>query len=84
VQVDTAKAAGTGMTPAWPANVPAATTAAALGARRSGTRSEKLILDFAGKDPCEVSDAVWRKYTDGKPFKASVRARSGEVVCGDL
>ena len=43
-----------------------------------------LYLDFDGKDPCEVSDAVWRKHTDGTKFKASVRARSGEVVCGDL
>ena len=84
VQVDTAKAAGTGITPAWPANVPPAGTAAALGARRSGPRSEKLYLDFDGKDPCEVSDAVWRRYTDGRKFKASVRARSGDVVCGDL
>jgi hypothetical protein len=84
VQVDSAKAAGTGMTPAWPANVPPASTAAALGARRSGTRREKLYLDFDGKDPCEVSEQAWRRYPDGTTFKARVRARSGEIVCGAL
>jgi hypothetical protein len=84
VQVDSAKTAGTGMTPAWATTVPPAEAPAALGARRSGAKTEKLYLDFDGKDPCEVSDAVWRKYPDGKKFKASVRARSGEVVCDDL
>jgi hypothetical protein len=84
VQVDTAKAAGSGMAPAWPTNVPPADTAAGLGARRSGARSETLFLDFEGKDPCEVSEQQWRRYPDGTKFKARVRARSGEVVCGAL
>ena len=84
IKVDEAKTSGTGTSPQWAATVPPAETAAALGARRSGARSEKLYLDFKGKDPCDVGDAVWRKFTDGQKIKASVRARSGEVVCGDL
>jgi hypothetical protein len=81
IKVDEAKASGTGTSPTWPA-LPA--TANVPGVRRAGAQTEKLYLDFAGKDPCAVADAAWRKYADGQKIKASVRARSGEVVCDDL
>ena len=82
-KIDDAKAAGTGMSPAWPAQVPAADVPAAFGAIRSGARTEKLILQF-GSDSCDVSDATWRKYQDGQKVKVEVRARSGQVVCSSL
>jgi hypothetical protein len=83
-QVDTAKTTGTGMSPAWStANLPAADTRAAFGARRQGKKTETLFLDFGGES-CDVSDAVWRKYTDGRKVKIEVRASSGDIVCSSL
>ena len=82
-QVDAVRAAGTGIQPAWPAQLPAADVPATLGARRAAGRKETLILDF-GADSCEVSDATWKKYSDGQKVKVEVRARSGKVVCGSL
>jgi hypothetical protein len=82
-KVDEVRATGSDLSPAWPAQVPAADVPAMLGAKRSGPRTEKLILDFGG-DSCEVSDAKWRKYKDGDKVKVEVRARSGAVVCDSL
>lgn len=82
-KVDAVKAAGTGLDAAWPAQVPAADVPAALGATRSAARTETLILDLGGQS-CDVSDATWRKYTDGQKVKVEVRASSGKVVCSSL
>lgn len=82
-QVDSLKASGSGMTPAWPVQLPAADTAATLGAKRAGARKETLTLDFGG-DSCDVKESTWRKYADGQKAKVEVRARSGAVVCGSL
>jgi hypothetical protein len=83
-QVDVIKTSGTGMSPAWPsAGLPPATAAASLGARRQGKRTETLILDFGGQS-CDVPDASWRKYSDGKKVKVEVRASSGDLVCSSL
>ena len=82
-QVDAMKASGSGTSPAWPAQMPAAGAPATLGAKRAGARTEKLILDF-GDDSCEVKESTWRKYTDGQKAKVEVRARSGAVVCSSL
>jgi hypothetical protein len=83
-KVDDAKASGAGLTATWPASAPPADTAATIGATRSGARTEKLVLDFGSGNTCEVSDAIWRKYTDGQKVKLEVRARSGAVVCSSL
>jgi hypothetical protein len=83
-KVDDVKAAGQGMTPAWPTNAPAADTPAQLGARRQGQRTETLSLDFADHGSCDVSDPVWRKYSDGQKLTVEIRASSGEVVCSSL
>lgn len=79
-----AKAAGAGLEPRWPEDVPAGDTRAVLGARRQGKRRESLILEFRGRDTCDVSEAVWRKYKDGQSLKVDVRASSGNVVCSSL
>jgi hypothetical protein len=80
------KTAGTGMTPAWPADasLPSGDVRAALGARRQGRRTETLTLRFAGHGSCDVSDSIWRKYSDGQKLKVEVRASSDEVVCSSL
>lgn len=83
-QVDAAKTSGTGMSPAWStATLPPANTAASLGAKRQGKRTETLTVHF-GDQNCDVSDATWRKYVDGKKAKVEVRASSGDIVCGSL
>jgi hypothetical protein len=82
-QVDAVRAAGSGLQPAWPAQLPAADVPATLGAKRAAGRKETLILQL-GADSCEVSDATWKKYSDGQKVKVEVRARSGKVVCGSL
>lgn len=83
-QIDSVKLTGAGLAPAWPTqNVPPATAAETLGARRAGKRTETLILDF-GKQSCEVSDGVWRKYVDNTAYEVEVRARSNEIVCKSL
>jgi hypothetical protein len=75
---------GTGMSPAWPGDAPAADARASLGARRQGRRTETLTLQFTGHGSCDVSDAIWRKYKDGQKLKVDVRASSGDVVCSSL
>ncbi len=83
-QVDAAKTSGTGMSPAWAtASLPAADTPATFGAKRQGKRTETLTLRF-GEQSCDVSDATWRKYVDGKKAKVEVRAASGDIVCDSL
>ncbi len=77
-------ASGTGLTPAWPtANLPPAQASASIGAKRQGKRTETLTLVF-GDQRCEVSDAVWKKYSDGQKVKVEVRASSGKLVCDSL
>jgi hypothetical protein len=78
------KASGTGTSPAWPNNAPPADSRAALGATRQGKRTETLILEFGQHGRCNVSDAVWRKYSDGQRIKVDVRASSNEVACSSL
>lgn len=82
--VDEVKATGQGMTPAWPSNAPGGDAQAQIGARRQGKRTETLSLDFPGHGSCDVSDPVWRKYSDGQKLTVEVRASSGEVVCSSL
>jgi hypothetical protein len=83
-EVDSAKTSGTGMSPAWStANLPAADTRASFGAKRQGKKTETLTLDF-GAQSCDVSDATWRKYSDGQKVKVEVRASSGDIVCSSL
>ena len=82
--VDSVRLTGNGLAPAWPSqNVPPQQAMETLGARRAGPRTEKLILDF-GKQSCEVSEAVWRKYSDNTAYAVKARARSGEIVCKSL
>ncbi len=83
-KVDDIKNVGAGLTAAWPDKVPAADTAAALGATRSGARTETLYLDFGKGQSCAVDDAKWRKFKDGDKVKLEVRARTGDVVCSSL
>ncbi len=83
-KVGEAKATGTGTTAAWPADAPAPDVAATLGAKRSGARSEKLVVDFGSRGSCDVAEATWRKLADGAKVKVEVRARSGDVVCSSL
>ena len=82
--VDEVKAAGSGLTGAWPASLPPAEAAMTLGARRQGKRSETLTLEFRDHGTCEVAEPVWRKYSDGQKLTAEVRASSGDVVCSSL
>jgi len=80
------KTSGIGLSPAWPsdASTPPGDTRAALGARRQGRRTETLTLQFTGHGTCDVSETIWRKYTDGQKAKVEVRSSSGDVVCGSL
>jgi hypothetical protein len=82
--IDEVKATGSGLTPAWPTNLPAGDTPATLGSRRQGKRTETLTLEFRDHGTCDVSDAVWRKYKDGQKLKVEVRSSSGEVACASL
>lgn len=78
------KSTGTDLAPTWPTQgLPPATAASSVGARRQGKKTETLTLQF-GAQSCEVSDAVWRKYTNGQKVKLEVRARSGDIVCSSL
>jgi hypothetical protein len=83
-QVDAIKASGRGLTPAWPGNLPPASTPVEIGARRQGKRTETLTLEFQGHGTCAVDEAIWRKYTDGQSIKVEVRASSENVACGSL
>jgi hypothetical protein len=75
--IDEVKATGTGLSPAWPTNLPPGDTQVVLGARRQGKRTETLTLELTGHGTCEVSEPVWRKYTDGQKVK-------GEIACSSL
>jgi hypothetical protein len=82
--VDEVKASANGLSPAWPTDVPPGDTPATPGAKRQGKRTETLTLEFTGHGSCDVSDPVWRKYTDGQKVTVEVRASSGEVACSSL
>lgn len=83
-EVTQVKAAGSDMNPAWPTQgLPPPAAESAVGARRQGKKTETLVLQF-GAQSCEVSDAVWRKYSNGQKVKLEVRARSGSIVCSSL
>jgi len=83
-QVDSVKASGTGMSPAWPTGaLPPADTQASFGAKRQGKKTETLTVEF-GEQSCDVSDATWRKLADGTKVKVDVRASSGDIVCDSL
>jgi hypothetical protein len=83
-EITSVKTAGSDMNPAWPTQgLPPATAATSVGARRQGKKTETLTLHF-GKQSCDVSDPVWRKYGSGQKVKLEVRARSGDIVCSSL
>jgi len=83
-KVDEVSAKGDGMTPAWPTNVPLPDALPMLGAKRSGAKTEKLIVDLGKGKACAVSDAMWKKLADGQKVKIEVRARSGDLVCDTI
>jgi len=84
--------AGTGTAVAYPTSGLTATTAATYGAQREGHRYAKVYMEFNQGDACDWKidphgggdEATWKKYEDGKKYKVNVRARSEDVVCGDL
>jgi hypothetical protein len=82
--VDEVKASGTGLSPAWPASALPTDAPMTLGAKRRGKQTETLTLGFGTHGSCSVSDAVWRKYSDGQQLTIEVRASSGDVVCSSL
>ncbi len=82
--VDERTTSGTGVVAAWPTmDLPPPTATPVVGARRQGKRTEVDTLVF-GSSRCEVSDSLWRKYTDGQAAKLDIRARSGSIVCDSL
>lgn len=84
-EVDVRKVGGTGLSLAWPTmDLPPPTAAAVPGARRQGRKTETRSLRFGNTRCDDVSDAIWRKYTDGQAAKVEVRARTGDVVCSSL
>lgn len=82
--VTTLEQRGEGTAVTWPTgDLPPAQAPATLGARRQGTRVQTLTL-LVGTQACEVTEAVWKKYSDGQKAKVEVRASSGQVVCSSL
>lgn len=83
--IDPVVTKGTGMTPVDPAekDLPPAEAPSTINATRRREKIAKYTLVF-GKQSCDVSEAVWRKYADGQDVKLKVRAASGAIVCGDL
>lgn len=86
VKVDELKQEGRGLDVTWPAPPPPAPLAAP-GVRRAGARRATYTLELSdGKRTrtCDVSEATWRKRTDGMKLKAQARASSGDLVCSSL
>ncbi|HEY1557609.1 MAG TPA: zinc ribbon domain-containing protein [Kofleriaceae bacterium] len=83
-KVDARAANGRDLAPAWPDATIAPARSPLAPQRRAGARQETLTLDFGEAGTCDVSDATWRKYTDGQTLTVDVRARSGGIVCGSL
>jgi len=82
--LDPIRTSGIGMTPVWPGNdLPPEQASELLGAKRQGKRTQTFFLDLGGES-CDVSEATWKKYTDGQQAKVEVRASSGKVVCSSL
>jgi hypothetical protein len=87
-EIDRIKTAGNGTTPAWPASgLPPEQYTETLGAKRRGSKKASYLLDMSGletKQTCDVSEAVWKKYSDNQKAKVEVKSRTGEVVCDSL
>ena len=91
-KVNDLKSSGIGTTYAYPPSGLTATTPESYGAQREGHRYTKLYLDFDEGDACDwkvdtagsSDETLWKKFADGKKYKVNVRARSEDVVCGDL
>ena len=52
-----------------------------------GKRSETFTLELGDgnqRQTCDVSESVWRKYSDNQTAAVEVRASSGDVVCSSL
>ncbi len=88
-QVDTLRANGSGTTLSDPPNLPAATAAPRIGARRTGARKDTYYLELEipkGKQPkqrCDVDQAIWNKLSDGASVKLQVDEDDGEVDCDE-
>jgi hypothetical protein len=87
-EVDRVTTKGSGITPAWPTErLPAETYSEVLGATRRGSKKQTYFLDMTGLEQaqtCDVSEAIWKKYTDNQKVKVQVRSRNGEVECDSL
>lgn len=82
--IDTIKTTGAGLSPAWPdKGLPPETHTQVPGAKRRGKKTETYWLDLQGQS-CDVSEAVWRTFTDGQQVKAEVRTRNNEIVCDTI
>lgn len=82
--VNTVENHGTGLSPTWPTQgLPPADAPVLLGSKRSGKRTDTNTLELKGHGTCDVSEDIWRKYTDGQKVKVEVRP-SGDVACGSL
>ena len=72
------------MTPVWPTNAPPADNLPILGNRRSGAKTEKLMVDLGKRGSCDVPESTWTQIRDGQQVKLEVRARSGNLVCDTI
>ena len=90
-KVDEMKTSGAGTAVDFAKSGMTAQTAPTFGARREGSRTEKLYIDFVGGQSCDWSGApgnsqesAWKNLKDGAKLTVDLRARSGDVVCSSV
>ncbi|MEZ4364837.1 MAG: hypothetical protein R2939_00955 [Kofleriaceae bacterium] len=86
-EVQELRATGEGLDARWPEVPTLAAAVGRLGDRRVGARRERytVALSTGGRTQrCDVGEATWRRLAPGSTAKVTIRAASGDVVCGDL
>jgi hypothetical protein len=74
--------------PRWPESSLAKAGCNHAGCEREGARAETYTLLLRGADGerhrCELPEALWARFVDGKTYPGKVRAVVGSLDCGSL
>ena len=85
---ETAEGAATAPAPHWPTVALGRTACSSLGCEREGARDESYTVVFRDEKGenyrCDLAEAAWSSFADGKRYTGKLRALVGSLDCGSL